>query len=133
MIRTRLATILPALALGAGLVACAPAYDPYYAGAPATVVAPGYAPSGYAAAPYATPAPGYAGQPAYVGQGEYDRGYRRDGRVGPGYAVAPVPADPYCREAYAAAAGAQQQAAISGSYADAARADRSASFLRRDC
>ncbi|SHI42577.1 hypothetical protein SAMN02745194_00326 [Roseomonas rosea] len=116
MNRFRPALLLPALALGAGLAACAPyPAEPYYQ--PGTYgVAPAVTP-GYAAAPYATPMPGYVGQaPAPA--------------VGPGYAAA---VDPYCREAYAAAAGAQQQAAISGSYADAARADRSAGFFRRDC
>jgi hypothetical protein len=134
MNRTRLATLLPALALGAGLAACAPyPADPYY-GSYATptqsyVAAPGYGAS------YATP------MPAYVGQGEYRQVPAAQAYAGGPYAGAPYAAtpyaaaavDPYCREAYAAAAGAQQQAAISGSYADAARADRSAGFYRRDC
>ncbi|MFH5924224.1 hypothetical protein [Roseomonas xinghualingensis] len=103
----RLAALLPALALGAGLAACAPyPAEPYYGS-------------------YATPAPGYAAPvPAYVGQGQY--------QAAPPAAYA-ASVDPYCREAYAAAAGAQQQAAISGGYADAARAQRSAGFYQRDC
>ncbi|WP_424134870.1 hypothetical protein [Roseomonas chloroacetimidivorans] len=115
----RLAILLPCLALGAGLAACAPA-DPYY-GAAAPVPAPGYAAPGYAApgyaSSYATPMPGY------VGQGQYQPA------PGPGYASA----DSYCQEAYANAAGTQQRAAMTGSYADAARAQRSAGFYRRDC
>lgn len=128
MSRIRSAFLLPALALGAGLAACAPyPAEPYYAAAPTQtyVTAPGYvaAPQGYVVAPSA----GYAtSMPAYVGQGEY-----RTTQPAGAYAAAPV--DSYCREAYAAAAGAQQQAAVSGSYADAARADRSAGFFRRDC
>ena len=51
--------------------------------------------------------------------------------VAPGYAAAPV--DTYCREAYAAAAGAQQEAAITRSYEAAARAARADGFFRRDC
>ena len=133
MKRVRLA-VLPALLLGAGLAACAPLpADPYYGAAPlapAPYASNAYAP-GYVAAP---PAPGYgasyaAPMPAYVGQGDYGR--RDYGRGGPAYAA--VPADPYCREAYAALAGAQQQAAISGTYEDAARAGRTEGFFRRDC
>lgn len=125
MNRIRLAILLPVL--GAGLAACVP-YDPYYGAAPAyapPVVQQGYAapvPTGYAS-PYAAP------MPAYVGQGD---AYGRQVPVQPGYAAAPA-GDSYCREAYANAAGTQQQAAVTGSYADAARADRSAGFLRRDC
>jgi len=131
MTRTRFAILLPALALGAGLAACAP-YDPYYANAPtyaAPVVQQGYA------TPYATQAPaGYgtpyaAPMPAYVGQGD---AYGRQVPVQQGYAAAPA-GDSYCREAYANAAITQQQAAMTGSYGDAARADRSAGFFRRDC
>ncbi|MBI0537583.1 hypothetical protein D9599_18655 [Roseomonas sp. KE2513] len=124
MIRPRLA-ILPILALGAGLVACAP-NDPYYASGPVysqPVVQQAY-PTPYASqSPYATP------MPAYVGQGD---AYGRQVPVQQGYAAAPV-ADSYCREAYANAVGTSQQAAMSGSYADAARANRSAGFFRRDC
>jgi hypothetical protein len=129
MNRTRFATLLPALALGAGLAACAPyPADPYYGSyatpAQSYVAAPGYG------ATYATP------MPAYVGQGEYRQVPAAQAYAGAPYAATPYAAtavDPYCREAYAAAAGAQQQAAISGSYADAARADRTAGFYRRDC
>ena len=121
MTRTRLAILLPAIALGAGLAACAPS-EPYYA-----------ANSGYAAPVvvqqgYATP---YATQqiPAYVGGGD---AYGRQVPVQQGYAAAPA-ADPYCREAFANAVGTQQRAAETGSSADAARANRSAGFFRRDC
>lgn len=128
MTKVRLA-LLPALLLGAGLTACAYPADPYYTAAP---VAPAYAP-GYVAAP---PAPSYgspyaAPMPALVGQGEYQgRGYGSAGQA-PAYAAAPV--DSYCREAYAAAAGAQQEAAITGTYEAAARAGRADGFYRRDC
>lgn len=127
MKQVRLA-VLPALLLGAGLAACAPLpADPYYGAAP---VAPApYAANAYAPGYGAAPASGYAApMPAYVGQGEYGR---RGHGGGPAYAA--VPADPYCREAYAALAGAQQQAAISGTYEDAARAGRTEGFFRRDC
>jgi hypothetical protein len=129
MNRTRLATLLPALALGAGLAACAPYpaapyYGSYATPAQSYVAAPGYGAS------YATP------MPAYVGQGEYRQVPAAQAYAGGPYAATPYAApavDSYCREAYAAAAGAQQEAAITGSYADAARADRSAGFYRRDC
>ena len=125
MTKVRLA-LLPALLLGAGLAACAPyPADPYYGAAP---VAPGYVAApvapGYGS-PYAAP------MPALVGQGEY-RG-RDYGRVAPAPAYAAVPVDSYCREAYAAAAGAQQEAAITGTYEAAARAGRADGFYRRDC
>ena len=126
MTKVRLAilpALLPTLLLGAGLAACAPyPADPYLGAAP---VAPGYV-----AAPVA---PGYgssyaAPMPALIGQGEYrGRGYGQ----APAYAAAPV--DSYCREAYAAAAGAQQEAAITGTYEAAARAGRADGFYRRDC
>jgi len=135
--------MLPVLALGVGLAACAPS-EPYYATAPAPVgyaapVAQGYAtpygspyPAAQAQGNYGTP---YAAPvPAYVGQGE---GYPRDAYGRPvqqqGYAAAPAAGDSYCREAYANAAGTEQRAAVTGSYADAARANRSAGFFRRDC
>ena len=121
MIRPRLA-ILPILALGAGLAPCPPA-DPYYASGPVysqPVVQQAYPTP---QSPYATP------MPAYVGQGD---AYGRQVPVQQGYAAAPV-ADSYCREAYANAVGTSQQAAMTGSYADAARANRSAGFFRRDC
>lgn len=123
--------ILPILALGAGLAACAP-NDPYYAAGPGyaqPVVQQAY-PAPYAQqSPYAAQAPYAAPMPAYVGQGD---AYGRPVQVQPGYAAAPA-ADSYCREAYANAVGTGQQAAMSGSYADAARANRSAGFFRRDC
>lgn len=126
MTRTRLAILLPALALGAGLAACAPS-QPYYAANPGyapTVVQQGYATPYSAASPYATP------MPAYVGGGDP---YARPAPVQPGYAAAPAASDPYCREAYANAVGTEQRAEVTGSYADAARANRSAGFFRRDC
>ncbi|TPG57470.1 hypothetical protein EAH89_11130 [Roseomonas nepalensis] len=126
MTRTRLSILLPALALGAGLAACAPS-DPYYATNPGyapTVVQQGYATPYNAATPYATP------MPAYVGGGD---AYGRPVPVQQGYAAAPAAADPYCQEAYANAVGTEQRAAATGSPADAARANRSAGFFRRDC
>ncbi|MCR0981515.1 hypothetical protein [Roseomonas populi] len=104
--------ILPALALAGGLAACAPyPAEGYYTVPPPAV---------------ATVPPTYRNDsmPAYVGQA-------------PVAAAPAVPyaaaVDPYCREAYANAAGTQQQAAMTGTYADAARAQRSADFYRRDC
>ena len=108
MISPRLA-ILPILALGAGLSACAPA-DPYYAAGPVysqpPVVQQGYA------APYAPQSPYAAPMPAYVGQAD---AYGRPVPVQPGYAAAPPVADSYCREAYANAVGTGQEAATTGS------------------
>jgi len=109
---TRLSTLIPALALSAGLAACAevPA-APYYTVPPPSVsaVPPSYRNSDLARSP-AYGAPGVAqGVPASVAT------------------------DPYCREAFANAVGTQQAAATSGAYSDAARAERSAGFFRRDC
>ncbi|MBP0447025.1 hypothetical protein J8J14_19815 [Roseomonas sp. SSH11] len=125
MTRIRSLMLLPAIALGAGLAACAPyPADPYFP------------PGSYGVAPsagYATPMPAYVGQ-APVAPGYAAPGYAAPGYAAPGYAATVAAAnDPYCREAYAAAAGAQQQAAITGAYADAARAQRTAGFYRRDC
>ena len=108
MTRLRSLLILPAIALGAGLAACAP-----------------YPAESY----YTVPAPSVAAVPPT---------YRNDLGGGRYVAAAPgVPAsaavDPYCREAFANAVGTQQTAATTGSYADAARAERSAGFFRRDC
>lgn len=127
MTRTRLAILLPAIALGAGLAACAPS-EPYYA-ANSGYAAPVVVQQGYTA-PYGAASP-YATQqiPAYVGGGD---AYGRQVPVQQGYAAVPA-ADPYCREAFANAVGTQQRAAETGSSADAARANRSAGFFRRDC
>ena len=97
--------LLPALALVLGAAACAPV----------------------PAAPYYTvPPPGVVSVP---------QTYRNDS-LGGGFvpqSTAAVGVDSYCREAYANAAGTQQAASMTGTYADAARAERSAGFFRRDC
>ncbi|WP_426955952.1 hypothetical protein [Muricoccus radiodurans] len=135
MTPNRLASLLAPLAAMVGLAGCV-AYDPYYPAAtvytPAPYVAapaatyapppPAYAPS-VAAAPYASPMPRYD----YIGDAE-----RARRSYGPGYASAAT-VDPYCREAYAEAAGAERTAAITGRYDDAARAARTDGYYRRDC
>ncbi|MBP0492076.1 hypothetical protein [Roseomonas indoligenes] len=106
--------ILPALALAGGLAACAPyPAEGYYTVPPPSVAAvpPTYRND------YATQMPAYVGQAPVAAPGVP-------------YAAA---VDPYCREAFANAAGTQQQASMTGTYADAARAQRSADFYRRDC
>ncbi|WP_338663624.1 hypothetical protein VQH23_00350 [Pararoseomonas sp. SCSIO 73927] len=101
--------ILPALALAGGLAACAPyPAEGYYTVPPPSAVA--------------VPPTYRNDQAAYVAQVP----------VAPGVPYAAA-VDPYCREAFANAAGTQQQASMTGTYADAARAQRSADFYRRDC
>jgi len=103
---TRRLALLPALALLGAAAACAPA-----------VPAEGY---------YTVPPPGVVAVP---------QTYRNDSLQGGFVPQSPAAAqvDPYCREAYANAVGTQQSAAMTGTYADAARAERSAGFFRRDC
>ncbi len=161
MIRRHPALVIPVALMGllAGCVDPAPyagaVPSPAYVPPPVPYVeAPAYTPG----TAFVDPLPGYGGArpdgyrypaPAYVAPSPYatpyvtvpDGAYVTPVPVPPGYGppgvVTAYPARPdqtgYCAEALANAADASNRAAATGTIMDAARAQRTEAFYRRDC